>query len=332
MNKNARAVLTCVLTLCVMLISAATQAASFDCAKATSKMERLICSDTQLSSLDETLAKEYKLARAHLSPSASNKFVSGQRSWLRFYASYCFINHDASPADPAQAKRCFLDAYSDRIKELKTTGKLIEGMKTFVVIESALNVSAAEQSIYAIQRNYLQLDSDTATAQAINHYLSFPNKIDPDVTRGYESYVVRLTNLSQDWLLKTNQWDTMMGAYPSSGTACGVYAISHARPLRIADVFSDSSWMDIAKKFAHAHFVSLAKEQKDFDLSMVNGYSQFELQPSTEFSFCLDANGFSVDGFLPHVARALDGVSLPWSIFADHLTPYAREQIFTIKK
>ncbi len=332
MNKLKNAALKFVLAFCALVISAATQAASFDCGKATSKMERLVCSDPQLSSLDEALAKEYKLARARLSPSASIKFVGSQRSWLRFYASYCFVNHDASPADLAQSKRCLVDAYSDRIKELKTTGKLIEGMKTFVVIESALNVSAAEQSIYAIQRNYLQLDSDTATAQAINHYLSFPNKIDPDITRGYESYIVRLTTLSQDWLLKTNQWETMTGAYPNSGTACGVYAISHARPLRITDIFSDPAWTSVAKKFAQAHFINLVKEHADFDLALVNGYSQFELPPSTDFPFCIDGKGFNVDGFLPHVARALDGVSLPWSIFADHLTPYAREQIFTIKK
>ena len=312
--------------------SISAQAASFDCAKATSRMERLICSDTELSTLDETLGKEYTSARARLSVSAAKTFVSGQLSWLRFHASYCFINYDASPADRAQTKRCFADAYSQRIKELRATGQLLRGMKTFVAIESALNVSTAAQSIYTIQRDYLQLDSDTIAAKKINHYLSFQTKIDPNETKGYESYVVRLIDLSQDWLLKTNEWETMMGAYPSGGTECGVYALSLDRPLRIQDVFSDMAWKAIAKQFTKAHFIDVAKEHKDFDISMLHGYAQFDLAPSAEFTFCLSADGFNVDGFLPHVARALDGVTLPWSIFSKQLTPYARQQILSIKK
>ena len=295
-------------------------------------MERLICSDTELSTLDETLGKEYKSARARLSVSTAKIFVNGQLSWLRFHASYCFITHDASPAGLAQAKRCFAEAYSQRIKELQATGHLLRGMKTFVTIEAALNISTAAQSIYAIQRSYLQLDSDAITARKINHYLAFRTKIDPNETRGYESYIVRLTDLSQDWLLKTNGWETMMGAYPSGGTECGVYALSLDRPLRIQDVFSNVAWKAIAKQFTEAHFIALAKEQKDFDVSMLHGYAQFDLAPSAEFTFCLDADGFNVDGFLPHVARALDGVTLPWSIFFKQLTPYAREQILTIKR
>jgi uncharacterized protein len=312
--------------------SISAQAASFDCAKASSKMERLICSDTELSALDESLGKEYQSARARLSVSAAKTFVNGQLTWLRFHSNYCFISYDASPADRAQAKRCFAEAYSQRIKELRATGHLLRGMKTFVAIEAALNVSNAAQSIYVIQRNYLQLDSDAITARKINHYLAFRTKIDPNVTSGYESYIVRLIDLSQDWLLKTNGWETMMGAYPSGGTECGVYALSLDRPLRIQDVFSNVAWKAIAKQFTEAHFRALAKEQKDFDVSMLHGYAQFDLAPSAEFTFCLDADGFNVDGFLPHVARALDGVTLPWSIFFKQLTPYAREQILTIKR
>jgi uncharacterized protein len=40
------------------------QAASFDCAKASSFVEKAICSDKQLSSMDDQLARLYKAARA----------------------------------------------------------------------------------------------------------------------------------------------------------------------------------------------------------------------------------------------------------------------------
>lgn len=42
------------------------QAASFDCDKAATKIEKMICSDKELGSLDEDLLKAYKLNRTDL--------------------------------------------------------------------------------------------------------------------------------------------------------------------------------------------------------------------------------------------------------------------------
>lgn len=332
MNSKIRLLLPLALALLVMHISISVKAASFDCTKARSSMEKLICSDAELSALDESLAKNYIAARGRLSPSAAKVFSAGQLSWLRFHSTYCFVSYDASKADAVQAKHCLVDAYSERIKEFKATGEMTHGWRAYIVIDSAIKISPAEQSIYTVQRNYVQLDSTSSSAQHINRYLAFTDQIKLDEARGSESYVVRLAELSQDWLQKTKQSEAMTGAYPTSGTECGVYALSLDRPLRAADVFTNASWILTAKNFAQAHFTSLAATEKDFDLSMLNGDSQFDLPPAAEFSFCMTKAGFYVDGFLPHVARALDGVTLPWSIFANHLTPYARKEILAIKK
>jgi hypothetical protein len=231
-----------------------------------------------------------------------------------------------------QAKRCLADAYSDRIKDFKATGELIKGFKAYTVVDNVIRISAAEQSIYTAQRNYVQLDSASAPAQNINRYLAFTDRIKLDEARGSESYVVRLTELSKDWLQKTKQSDVMTGAYPTSGTECSAYALSLDRPLRATDLFTNASWALTAQKFAEAHFEALAKTEKEFDPSMINGYSQFDLPPTADFSFCMTTDGFYVDGFLPHVARAFDGVILPWSVFANHLTPYAHKEILAIKQ
>ena len=332
MNSKIRMLLPLTLSLLMMHLGGSVQAASFDCTKARSSMEKLICSDAELSVLDESLAKNYTAARDRLSPSASKIFTAGQLSWLRFHSTYCFVSYDASKADAVQAKRCLVEAYSERIKEFKATGEMTHGWRAYIVVDSAIKISPAEQSIYTVQRNYVQLDSPSSFAQHLNRYLAFTDRIKLDETRGSESYVVRLTELSVDWLQKTKQSEVMTGAYPTSGTECGVYALSLDRPLRVADLFTTASWTLTAKRFVQAHFASLAATEKDFDLSMLNGYGQFDLLPAAEFSFCMTAEGFYVDGFLPHVARALDGVTLPWSIFATHLTPYARKEILAIKK
>jgi uncharacterized protein len=45
-----------------LVLQGAAQAASFDCAKAQSKVEKIICADAELSKLDEDLATAYWLA------------------------------------------------------------------------------------------------------------------------------------------------------------------------------------------------------------------------------------------------------------------------------
>ena len=82
-------------------------AASFDCAKATQPAERLICSDSALSSLDEAMAAEYSRARAAVSENGRKQLRDNQRSWLKYTAGTC--------AKPATALQCMRDAYQERL-------------------------------------------------------------------------------------------------------------------------------------------------------------------------------------------------------------------------
>src|ERR1035441_10939093 len=70
-----------VLLLCLVLVSACGPwAASFDCTKARSKVEKAICADPELSKLDDQLAVVYKSAlAAHPLPSYIR---ARQRAWL----------------------------------------------------------------------------------------------------------------------------------------------------------------------------------------------------------------------------------------------------------
>lgn len=74
--------------------------ASFDCNKASTAIEKTICSDQELSLLDEKLGHEYLRAK-QLDPS----IIESQRSWLR-ERNRCV---DAA---------CLLHAYRDRISAL----------------------------------------------------------------------------------------------------------------------------------------------------------------------------------------------------------------------
>ncbi len=93
---------------CISLISMGQYAigASFDCGKARSSMEKLICSDEKLSKLDEELDAAYKHA---LAISGSKSVIKQwQRDWLRSY--------DVTGCKDAQ---CLSGAFASRIELIR---------------------------------------------------------------------------------------------------------------------------------------------------------------------------------------------------------------------
>jgi uncharacterized protein YecT (DUF1311 family) len=64
-----------------LVLGGAAQAASFDCAKAGTKVEKLICGDSELSKLDEELNAAYKTALQDASQADTLK--KAQQQWLK---------------------------------------------------------------------------------------------------------------------------------------------------------------------------------------------------------------------------------------------------------
>jgi uncharacterized protein len=65
----------------------AAYAASFDCTKATTKTEKLICADEKLSALDEQLANAYKTASETVTD--KNALKAEQKKWLKQKRNVC---------------------------------------------------------------------------------------------------------------------------------------------------------------------------------------------------------------------------------------------------
>ena len=82
------------------------QAASFDCAKATTKIEKLICTDTVLSRLDEELAAAYKTALQDEKQAESIR--QAQKEWMKERNSCTDVP-------------CIKQAYDTRLQALATS-------------------------------------------------------------------------------------------------------------------------------------------------------------------------------------------------------------------
>jgi uncharacterized protein len=94
-----------ILALTAILTASATHAASFDCTKATTMVEKAICSDAELSKLDEQLMAKYKDALSS-APNAAN-LKNDQKSWLVNTRNKC------------QDTACLNRVYTERIAVLE---------------------------------------------------------------------------------------------------------------------------------------------------------------------------------------------------------------------
>ncbi|QNQ11771.1 lysozyme inhibitor LprI family protein [Sphingomonas alpina] len=105
-------------------------AASFDCAKASTRVEKLICSDPQLSHLDDSLAAAYREALKLWDGRIAAYVKLTQRGWMGertllpagtgMGGVYC--------EDDAQRLSCLRGLYIDRIAILKSPGFRLSGM------------------------------------------------------------------------------------------------------------------------------------------------------------------------------------------------------------
>lgn len=81
-------------------------AASFDCEKASSKVEKLICNSPEISKLDDGLAKTYQETLLKVNEEKKKRLVIEQRNWLKQSRNNC--------SDEA----CVKQAYTSRLEAL----------------------------------------------------------------------------------------------------------------------------------------------------------------------------------------------------------------------
>ena len=110
-------ILSAVVALALLAFGQPTQAASpsFDCAKAATPVEKLLCSDDGLARRDRLLAVTYRKALGELTDGAAADLRAAQRAWARGRAAAC---PDVA-TDPARAVACLADLYDARIAAIR---------------------------------------------------------------------------------------------------------------------------------------------------------------------------------------------------------------------
>ena len=100
-------------------------AASFNCSEATRKLDIAICSNEQLSILDEYMADYYFKLKATLDTTSSNNLLTQQREWLKERSKQCGTFNSS----------CLIRYYQSRIFELR---KNYENLVPYKVADTGL--------------------------------------------------------------------------------------------------------------------------------------------------------------------------------------------------
>ena len=101
------------LALLVLAAPITAQAGSYDCAKASTRIEKTICDDPGLSNLDDRLAASYRTQRARLGSTGAAWVKASQANWLRWMRAMCKGQADLPP--------CLEQVYAERIGQLERT-------------------------------------------------------------------------------------------------------------------------------------------------------------------------------------------------------------------
>ena len=116
--------------LLLILVAAPVSAASFDCAKARTKVEKLICKDPQLSRQDGDLAKAYGEALKVWDGQIAAYVKLSQRGWVgsRALLPPGMEQGGILCTDDETALPCLRAAHADRIAVLRSPGFRLSGV------------------------------------------------------------------------------------------------------------------------------------------------------------------------------------------------------------
>lgn len=312
------------------------QAASFECSKAGSAVERAICGSRELSQMDEALAAAYAAAREGLSAEAERVVREGQRDWIDYRDRAC--TRDARPIGgdyDDDGVQCLANLYGLRLEQLQLPGAL-GGLRVYWRSRFAAydDPHALPDDWSQVARKELvvpQIDAGGAEAKAFNAFaraIAAPALAQFDAgTAETESdsnisLAIETVNAARVTLSESEWWY-------GHGAAHGNYAVTYAHFLRqpmrglvAEDVFAGSEWADRLKPMIiDALAAQGAREDYWEDLGEI---SKLIVDPA-RWNF--SAEGITIQ-FQPYevaaYAAGAPSATLGWDQVAPFLAPGAR--------
>jgi uncharacterized protein len=236
-------------------------AASFDCARAETQVEKAICASPELGRIDEVLARAYATALGGLGDEAKAAIQADQRQWLGFAALAC--TSDARPFSAAlteEEQGCLGAVYRSRIARLGESR--MEGEWRVYPRTSYSLVDEPDPDVYqgvaTKEVSSPRIDEESGVAEAFNDLMDEADdaaRPDP-ASEDYETSDIMVTTTIDS--VATRRISLTTNTYwMGHGAAHGNYAITHAhyltnemRMLEAGDLFTGAGWQEALGRMA----------------------------------------------------------------------------------
>lgn len=120
----------------VLVISQSAFAASFDCAKVKSRIEKVICSDERLNELDSELGRNFNAIKEKYSKPMFRQIIQEHRIWVDGRNKFCRANLECLSKEIIKRNNFFIDALNPKYGHLvykgilDTTSKPLNALQT----------------------------------------------------------------------------------------------------------------------------------------------------------------------------------------------------------
>lgn len=298
--------------LATVLITLSTTgySASFDCAKAKSPIEKAICSDSELGSLDEQLGHIYTSLRNNLSESAKAKLRLHQTTWIKSLSTDC--SAEIKGKDIKKLAACLNASYKSRVDLLETYTKPISGMYKYPSLGKTTNISVEF------------FDGSTPNVIFVNNIIEKVMKTD---------YVdnftldIKISPLGDSAVKVARNINTEDGAHPDFDANWYYIDVSKPTSLKLEDFFKKTNIQELSVAI-------LNKLKTDADAETLDCYSSIDANTILEL-FTTDlskvditANGITLLLGVPRYCRSLDFAEID----INTLKPYISERYQSFAK
>lgn len=290
--------------LAAALLVPSLHAASFNCAKAASKVEKAICASPVLGKLDDDVAAAYADARAGLDDAWRPRLLRSQREWLATRAS----------ADDLPA------ALRERLAILRgvrvTQGgvrflKLTDDARPMYVLDAVPGAPAYNQWVDSVwvdavgETSQLRTDGPACGRDQ-------PDCTDDSTARTYTTTVPSPGLLSvEETIISYEQG----AAHPEVESRMQNWWLSRAGRVALKDIFVGTGWKPAIAKAARA-FVKSQNDLVKVDQDTIDGVSTVD-----DWKLTSTALVFLADGYTFHLGRGMAEVEVPWTAFGASLRP-----------
>lgn len=330
------------LALCAALVGALgmslpATAASFDCSKAKSKVEKALCANPELSRLDEEVAQAYQALQTRAVPATSNmldpnfeNFIkNSQREWLRAR------DEDAADLSGKDLQQNLKSSMVARKKALNEAIVVRNGVRLItldrIAFQKADTADFDKDSVWAKQKFvrqtrtplYVMNVSEVSAAKGFNDWVmkqyALP-KVTSEKGSSEETGLTLTVNFVSREFLSLNEGSYFYGlgaAHPMSGSTQINYLLSQGRRMKAEDLFTQRGYSDVIVKRSLAQF----KKEDHTPFGEAADVRKYLLDPS---HWALSSKTLTVvvsqDSLFSH-AEGEVAVEIPWSAFKGMVNP-----------